>query len=423
MNRLDAYNRERRLNPILVEATVLGVRVDRDLLRDWDITYRMAVEEADARIRRRLNLPNLDIQKTRQLAEALDKAGLITEKRYTAKGNRSFTKDILLETIADGDMSELIVYRNAVAKAHSTFILNWLNDSADDGRVHPNWNQVRSVNDFSGGKGARTGRMSCDHPNLQNPPNEYSIEIPSGMPPMPVLRTAFLPEEGHVWIKRDFSSQEVRIVAHFEDGELLAAYTENPSLDPHEMARQIIQALTSLSFERKKVKITAFQIIYGGGPRAVSSQVGCPHQEAVDLINAYLMAMPGVRKLQRSTKHRGVMGEYIKTWGGRRYYSESPKMIEGMAREFHYKLLNYLVQGSAADQTKEVTIIWYTQHRRQPARFLAQVHDELNCSVPTHSWEDHMADLRNAMDTPLLDCPMMSEGFVGENWGDLKECS
>ena len=423
-NELSPYDRERRLMPILVDATIRGVRVDREALAGMISLYEEAVEAAGARVRAALAAPTLNIGSGKELAQALDRAGAVTHPVFTSKGNRSVKREVLEETINDPELKACIIYHNAIQKCLSDFIRKWYEFSADDSRVHPNWNQVRSRDDFGGGKGARTGRLSCDHPNLQNPPNEYTIEVPEGLPEPPVLRTVFLPEEGHVWLKRDFSGQEVRIAAHFEDGVLLTAYVQNPSLDPHGMAQEMIKTLTGLQFERKHVKITAFQIIYGGGPNAVSGQVGCTYEEARQLIDAYLKAFPGIAQLQRDTKRRGYSGLYIRTWGGRKYYTEPSKFVEKFGREmsFEYKLLNYLIQGSAADQTKQCIIDWYD--RKRPADlFLATVHDEINISVPEQDWEEGMTILREAMDQNLFDVPMRSEGFMGYNWADIKEAA
>jgi DNA polymerase I-like protein with 3'-5' exonuclease and polymerase domains len=97
---------------------------------------------------------------------------------------------------------------------------------------------------------------------------------------------------------------------------------------------------------------------------------------------------------------------------------EPAKLIKGKMRSFEYKLLNYLIQGSAGDQTKEVICDWH-DIKDLDTMFLATIHDEINASVPTEIWEEEMAHLRYAMDKDLFDVPMRSEGFHGPNWGSL----
>lgn len=414
----EPYDRERFLLPVLMKGSKDGIRVARGPLEQALERSAKALEAADARVRTTLQAPDLDVSSGSELADAVERAGLVDQWVRTPTGERSTAKDNLAKCIKDKDLVDLLAYRSSLATCIGTFMINWLEMSKGDGRLHPEWNQVRTHEE---GKryGTRTGRLSCSNPNLQNVPTEFDQKIPEGLPPLPFMRQFLLPEEGHVWAKRDFSSQEIRIAAHFEEGPLLAAYLKDPNLDPHEMARIMIWNLCHKSFTRKHTKITGFQIIYGGGANAIASNVGCSYTEAVELKESYLMAMPGIRELMRGTQRRGRIGEPIRTWGGRKYYREVSTKYP--TRDFSYKLLNYLIQGSAADQTKQCLVDWNST-RYPGSKFLATVHDEINISVPADEWRDHMTHLREVMNSDRLDCPMLSEGFVGENWHEIEPC-
>jgi len=234
------------------------------------------------------------------------------------------------------------------------------------------------------------------------------------------MRDYLLPDEGHVWIKRDFSSQEIRILAHFEDGSLMLAYQSNPFLDPHGMARDLIHDITGRWYERPDVKIVGFSIIYGSGVPGLAQQLKRPAHEAFELREAYFKAMPAAAQLAASTRDRGKSGGVITTWGGRPYGVEPPKLVNGRMRTFEYKLLNYLIQGSAGDQTKEVICDWDETYNTN-AVFMATIHDEINLSAPRETWQDEMHMLRAAMDQDLFDVPMRSEGFMGLTWGSLEK--
>ena len=84
-----------------------------------------------------------------------------------------------------------------------------------------------------------------------------------------------------------------------------------------------------------------------------------------------------------------------------------------------YKLLNYLIQGSAADQTKQAMIDWDTD-RNPDDVLIAAVHDEINISAPTEDVVRAMRHLRLSMDADRFDVPFMSEGYVGSSWGDIE---
>lgn len=424
---LDAYNRERKLMPRLVLSTRRGIRLDRDTLEYHTEVYQECLDVARVEYSQYLGCDIDVLANDNQYADALERSGAVKEWVLTPTGKRSMAKKNI--KIAD---PKALMYHRYIGKLETclgTFMRPWLEFSREDGRVHPNWNQVRGDRrDGDGGAGARTGRLSSDSPNFQNVPTEFvdatgtPYAIPEGLHPLPMLRRYCLPEIDHIWIKRDYSSQEVRLVAHYEDGSLCELYRADASLDPHQLAVEIIQRMTGTLYARKTVKITAFAIIYGSGAAGLSLQLGVPYAEAKRIREAYLDAMPGIRTLMDDVKARGSGGQAIKTLGGRIYYAEPPKVVNGAVRDFAYKLLNYLIQGSAADQTKDSINDWFDR-RHERALFLATVHDELNISAPADTYLEDMQLLRECMDRPRLDVPVASEGFYGHNWADLKECA
>jgi DNA polymerase I-like protein with 3'-5' exonuclease and polymerase domains len=418
-----AYDRERRLLPKLMRGTRDGVPMDRNRLEQDEKRYTRAILEADERLAGLLGCPVDHLEHDETFADALERSGAVTEWVLTPKSKkRSLSVDNL--KIARPDVKALHGYKSGVSTCLSTFMRPWLEHSKVDGRVHPEWNQVRTRGDGRD-VGTRTGRMSSSQPNFQNVPTEFvdslgkPLPVPEGLPDFPLMRRYCLPEDGCLWIKRDFSSQEIRILAHFEDGALCQAYRANPELDPHQMAVDLIQMLIGVTYARKDIKVTGFSLIYGSGVRGIAGKLGIDYGQGQAIRDAYLDALPGVRTLMQDVQRRGKSGQPIRTWGGRLYYVEAPKEIDGQLREFAYKLLNYLIQGSAADQTKEALNDWWDD--RGSARYLAAVHDEINASAPKESWKEDMAKLKKHMNADRFDVPMLSEGFVGENWGDIIE--
>jgi DNA polymerase I-like protein with 3'-5' exonuclease and polymerase domains len=85
---------------------------------------------------------------------------------------------------------------------------------------------------------------------------------------------------------------------------------------------------------------------------------------------------------------------------------------------FEYKLLNYLIQGSAADQTKEAinTVGYWNKY----CRFLATVHDENVYSVHPEELPSEIEAIKASMeDQPNWDVPFKAEVKVGANWADM----
>jgi DNA polymerase-1 len=421
----EAYEREQLLMPITYYSEKKGVRVDRDKLMPDLIEYEAALIKCESKLREKLKA-DVDFNKGKEIAEALQTAGVVKEEDWllTPTGKISTSKASLEHAISKSDVSvlHLLNYRGSMASALQTFARPWDTLSEYDGRIHTTWNQVRTHDrDSKDSRGSRTGRLSGSKPSLMNVTNEIKIKIPDGLPPPPLMREYLLPEEGHMWLKRDFSGQEIRVLAHFEDGELMFAYQEDAGLDPHEMAKQMIHEITGKLFERKDIKITAFSIIYGSGVRGIAQQLNKSEAEAKEIKEGYLKAFPGVSKLQKLTSARGKAGKDIRTWGGRMYLKEPSKLIKNRKIDFSYKLLNYLIQGSSADQTKQCIIDW-DNNKPQDNVFMATVHDEINISAPIETWEHDMSVLRKYMNQDLFDAPMQSEGFYGPNWYDITEC-
>lgn len=406
------YDVERQLAPILSDSSCRGVRVDVGLLeRDWS-EVKVAQEKATARLRERLG--DINFNSPKQLGEKLESLGFVLPR--TEKGNISTARDALQGAVTDKELLDLLSYHSTMETLVGTFMEPWLELSSRTGRLHPEWNSVRGDKN-----GTRTGRLSCNNPNLQNIPNILDRAVPAGLPALPHMRDYLLPEEGCVWAKRDYSSQEVRILAHFEEGELAEAYRANPALDPHALAQEMIKRVTGVEYPRKDVKITAFSVIYGAGAGSLAEQLKRSRKEAQEIKNAYLTAFPGVLALQREVTNRLKQGGKVKTIGGRLYGSDHPVFKYGRMMTFEYKGLNALIQGSAADQTKQSVIDWYNDGARHSgSTLLATVHDEINISVPKDEVEQEMECLKVCMNADRLDVPMLSEGFVGPSWGQVK---
>jgi DNA polymerase-1 len=240
------------------------------------------------------------------------------------------------------------------------------------------------------------------------------------LPPIPRVRSYVLPDEKDHWIgRRDYNQQELRVLAHFEDGALLEAYLQNPRLDVHEFLRQQILEQLGLELERDITKTLNFGYVYGQGLGSLAVKLDRSVEEVKKFRNAQMQALPGLKKLSDGLKARSKQGLPITTWGGRQYYVEPSKWNEKEERwlDFSYKLLNYLVQGSSADVTKE-SIIRYDAVRKH-GRFMLSVYDENDISAPKKALQEEMLILRTCMMSIELDVPLISDGEWGPNLGSL----
>lgn len=427
---LEAYDRERKLMPILLDNERQGMRVNQRELEKYVKNYDAALLTADNWLRRKLKKPDLNVNSDAELATALDEAGIITEWTKTKTGKNSTSKkNMKVEHFTDVNVASVLGYRNKLSTCLNTFMKPWLITARQtNGIIHTNWSQTRQAKG-RGTSGARTGRLASS-PNFQNIPTNleekndgYVHPKVIQVPELPLMRRLILPDSPDHWFgRRDYNQQELRILAHFEDGALLKAYLENPELDTHGFVKEVIQELLGMPVARSPVKMLNFGYIYGQGVPSMADALSLPVAEIKKLRDAQLRALPGLKDLSNALKARAAENLPIRTWGGREYYCEEAKYVEKFDRvmSFEYKLLNYLIQGSAGDVTKEAIVRYHEMPKRE-GRMIVTVHDEIDISADKRVFKEEMLRLREVMQSVELDVPMLSDAEYGSNWGSLKD--
>jgi DNA polymerase I-like protein with 3'-5' exonuclease and polymerase domains len=436
-----AYDRERKLFQVVIDMEAEGVPVDVDSLSKEIDRGNKALEKTDNWIRKRIKAPSdLNVGSRIALADALEEADLVDEWLMTEpsktypEGQRMVSIDGLKEVLKDPVLLSVFEYRSLLNNQLRTFAVPWFNMSSGTGKIYCQWNQVRQYGERKRGSvGARTGRLSSS-PNFQNIPMELRAitsarRLSKAMRDAGVLQVPFHDNDchlidlrGHVVAPRgwrlfdeDYSQQELRILAHFCGGNLLEAYLANVDLDLHQYARELINQQLGSSYERKPIKNTGFGIIYGMGLDHLAEDIEADRETAAILRKTYKEIFPGMAALEKTLKR----DKYCITWGGRYNPVEDPKFIKGAYRSFEYKLLNTLIQGSAADCTKEAMIRYDAEKDKHEGQLLISVHDELLGIARTKGAARAAGALRTAMESVEFDLHMKAEGQRGKSW---REC-
>jgi len=425
----EAYERELACTEISMDMERGGVRVDRKRLAKCRDKFREMEHDVIRRIAKKLrvdpknlksetNKKGFNINSGKQLADALVRAGKLDTIVKTKSGKQISTKmDHLEKCCNDKELIQLLGIRSVSQKYMTSFIEPWLEKSKHGERIQPNFNQVRGYDE--GGGGARSGRFSSSDPNLQNVPanpaesqnsetlllledwlrEDYHYDFRG-------LRDYIVPDEGMVMICVDYSQQELRILAHFERGVLMRAYLENPNLDIHEFVRQLIYKQTGVLYERKHIKITVFGIIYGMGLGKLAARLEVGTATARKIKKALFKVVPGIPDLMEELEDLANHDEPLRTWGGRQYFCEDMVYSKDKGRwmSFEYKMLNYKIQPSAADCTKQGMI--NVREQVPEARIAIQVHDELVCMAPSKKYGPRIA---RAMCDVKFRVPMLAE--------------
>lgn len=434
-NMLGAYDRERQLMPILLEMERQGLPMDLKRLRSDVAMYNEWRDKINAWIIKTLKAsPDINLDSGAQLVDAMVDAGKADPDLLprTPTGKFQTNKEALLQGVTDKVLLAVLKYRTQLNTCLNTFMQPWLATAeASGGLIFTTWNQTKTPSGDSN-VGTRTGRLSST-PNFQNIPKEFQPifhhEAPEkklpkcpfkDLPGLPKVRSYITPFPGHVMIDRDYSQQEPRILAHFDGGALMDKYVENPWIDFHDYAKAELEKMGKF-YDRKPVKNTNLGLIYGMGVGKLAERNGMTVEESSELKKAILQLYPGLRDMYKDMKIRAKSGQPIRTWGGREYYCEEPKLINGRIQEFDYKLVNVLIQGSAADCTKEA-IIRYHAAKHPEAKIILNVHDQVTASVPKKILKPEMEVLRKCMESVEFDVPILSEGAISStNWDELQD--
>lgn len=444
---LDAYDRERKLMPILLGMERQGVPVDRRRLARDVLRYRAWLTKVDAWILKTIRAPDgLNLDSGEQLVAAMVKARKADPRRLplTKTGKRQHNKEALIGAVTDPQLLAMLKYRTQLKTCLQTFMEPWLATAdasiakglasramvkAGLSLIFTTWNQVKGDGRGGSNAGARTGRLSST-PNFQNIPKEFQpiwthekkglARCPlKGLPALPLVRRYVVPFPGEVLIDRDYSQQEPRILAHFDGGAIMKMYVDDPWMDFHDKVREEL-ARAGLHYERRPVKNTGLGLIYGMGVGKLAEKNGLPVEEAKKLKAAILRILVGLKRMYQECKARAKSNEPVRTWGGREYHCEPARIVEGRLREFDYKMVNVLVQGSAADCTKEA-IIRFDAARDRRTRLLLNVHDQLTSSTPPRLVDGEMERKRKTMEGVEFDVSMLTEGSTSDrSWAELE---
>lgn len=437
------YDLESRLLPVLTKMRRRGVLIDQDRLRkieEWTLAQE---REALEKVRHLTGVAIRvgDVWKPEALAPALERIG-VTLKR-TSTGKVSIDKELL--SGLDHDVARALASARKVNKLRTTFAASiW--EHMVNGRIHCTFNQLRRAKDdeADGEGGAKYGRLSAEHPNLQQQPARDEFAK--------MWRSIYLPEPGAQWASADYSQQEPRWAVHYgcvarrEIGQAAweAAihardqYRNDPSTDNHQMMADMA------GVKRKEAKEIYLGLSYGMGGAKMCRKLGLPTRmvvsdprtrvnydvesdqgrilvangarryeaaglEGQSVLDRFDAKVPFIKKLAKACEARAKAVGYITTIGGRR--CRFPVDEHGNY-DWTHKGFNRLIQGSSADQTKQSMV----DCDAAGYDIIIQVHDENAFNVQTETEAQGAAEImRNCIPAQL---PFKVDVEIGPSWGE-----
>ena len=253
-----------------------------------------------------------------------------------------------------------------------------------NGRIHPGFILL----------GARSGRMSCRQPNVQNLPRD------------PALRSCFIAPKGFVLMAADFGQIELRIAGlRSADPVIRSAYAQGQDLHREIVARVTGKPATEVSDDERKLgKALNFGLLYGAGAATFRTRARVDYgleislQQAEDFKRKFDQTYTTLRTWQKEQYQMIQAQGWLITPGQRRVSVRDPRDCYTDAR-------NYPIQAAAADL--QLLAIQRTHaallEAKVPAYLVNFVHDELVLEVREDVVDEVKTLVQQTMTQAFLD--------------------
>lgn len=256
--------------------------------------------------------------------------------------------------------------------------------------------------------------------------NNPQVLLVEGFSQKDNVRSAFLPDEGHLWVSLDYSGQELRIPANLSREPVMV----NTFLSGGDLHKEVaVRMWGEENYDgdkRKKAKIMNFGTLYGGTKFTIAEAMKCGVEEAQGYIDQWWGVLPVLRAWAKAQEQRAERYGTISTAFGRprrlRYWFASPNYSDiGFAKR---SAVNTVVQGTGADMMR-LALIRTKSHvlSRQDLmgfiRLLSTIHDEANFSMHPGILLSVIPEIIKCMSIKVPDwkVPMEVGIEIGTSWG------
>ncbi len=436
----DLYVTEMKLTRVLMETEHTGVLIKRRHLVDLKSKFAQDIAVLEDDIRKELKAPELNLNSSKQLAEALLLNNIeLTETTEASDDTYKLDKEILSGLAKAHPIVQQILDYRELQKLQSTYVIGILDKITDQDILHCTYNQMVS-----------TGRMSCSDPNLQNIPGGFNAQY---------IRSAFAnlgPD--YVYVFADYSQIELRLTAHYaQDPIMLDAFHKGQDLHIRAMSEMFgidydfaVKVMGDPEHENYKhykdlrtvAKRINFGIIYGVGAPGLAAQTKKTEEECEKFIDLYLRTYIGVKRMMNAGKRNVRANGFVSNRFGRRrslphiYASKilpscrpgyTPEEIQKEARWLQSRAerqaVNFGIQGEAADLFKTAVVRvanLFQAKSTKGSRLVNFVHDEIQAYI--HKDELFLLnDMKIQMEDFQYAVPIVVEfEWSQDSWGEKK---
>lgn len=389
---------------VLASMESAGIRIDVDYLNELAKQFKEETLVLEERIYEQAG-ERFNLASPKQLGPILfDKLKLVDKPKKTKTGQYSTAEDVLSYLAKDHTIISDILEWRSIIKLSNTYI------EALPQQVNPNSNRVHTIYNQAV---AATGRLSSNHPNLQNIP----IRTKRGRS----VRKAFVPcDDDHVLLAADYSQIELRVIASLSgDTEMQEAFTKGEDIHASTAAKVYNVSLDEVTREQRgQAKTVNFGIIYGVSAFGLSNQTNLSRSESKALIDAYYETYPQLKAYMHQQVDFARENGYVETVLGRRRYLKDINSQNAVVRGASERnAVNAPIQGSAADIIKIAMLRIHKKLDRFSSKMLLQVHDELVFDAKKSELDELKAMIKNEMEQAYsLNVPLVVDVGTGNNW-------
>ena len=383
-----------------------GINIDVSFLNNFSSVLDNDIYKLENKIYEKVGV-KFNLASPKQLGVVLfEKLKIVDNPKKTKTGQYSTSEEVLsnlskknLIVVDILDWRSLIKLQNTYVKALPLQV-NTLTK-----RIHTQFNQAV----------AATGRLSSNHPNLQNIP----IRTAEGKQ----VRKAFCAvDNNHVILAADYSQIELRIIASLANElNMINAFNNGEDIHSSTASKIFGMAVENISKEqRSQAKTVNFGIIYGVSAFGLSSQTSLTRKESKIIIDAYYESYPGLKSFINKQINFARENGYVETILGRRRYLRDINSRNSIVRSASERnAINAPIQGSAADIIKlaMININKRLKNEKLETKMMLQVHDELVFETPKKEIEKCVKIIRHEMENVFdLRVKLKVDINYGNNW-------
>jgi len=293
----------------LLDMRVHGVKLDEDYLNKGEEWYEAEIEVALDRIRKSVSDPSFNPNSNDQLRDMLYTNLKLPGGRKSKKGYSTDETELKRLQGLHPVVDHIIEFRG-FEKLRSTYFTGLKSDIGPDGffRTDPKMH------------GTRTGRLSMARLH----------QIPRG----PLVRRAFVAEDGWILVGGDHSQLEARVMTHYcQDPELLKIYREDK--DIHSATAKFmlnlpcsVEELAKLFPEQRNLgKCVNFALLYLETVYGLARQLECHPSVAQDYYNKFFQLYTKIKPWAKKEVFLAKSAGFVEMLFGRRRYIPDLKRL------------------------------------------------------------------------------------------------